>query len=316
MMTTGEFHFMTPDTEASLYRNGKVLMHRDARGSTAGSQGVTLTGHSLSVADARKVAIPPTCETNGFELVQRPVEQPVDFLDHQNVVQSYYPQCAALVAEKTGGLAFAFDHNIRSASGKADGAAVKGGQEVQGPAHVVHGDYTLRSAPDRLGQLAQPPSGNDTLRNHLPVGSSLLSTADIRAAETGRFAIINVWRNIDTAPVATHPLAFCDAQTVQPEDLVVFEIHYADRVGENYFAKFAVQQRLYYFPALTRDEAVLIKQWDSAGPLARSGGALSDATDPAAPCTFSFHSAFEPERQHPDAPDRWSVEVRCVVIYG
>ena len=51
---------------------------------------------------------------------------------------------------------------------------------------------------------------------------------------------------------------------MHPDDLVVFEIHYADRIGENYFAKHADAHRWYFYPALTRDEALLIKQWDSA----------------------------------------------------
>ena len=36
---------------------------------------------------------------------------------------------------------------------------------------------------------------------------------------------------------------------------------------------------------------------------------------PDAPCTFSFHSAFEDPMTAPDAPDRWSIEVRCVALY-
>ncbi len=64
---------------------------------------------------------------------------------------------------------------------------------------------------------------------------------------------------------------------------------------------------------MTRDEALLIKQWDSAGTLARSDGAAADR--PGAPCTFSFHSAFEDPKTAPDAPDRWSIEVRCMVVY-
>ena len=98
-----------------------------------------------------------------------------------------------------------------------------------------------------------------------------------------RFAIINLWRNIAEEPVATHPLALCDAQSVHPQDLVVFEIHYQDRVGENYFAKHSQTHRWYYYPAMTRDEALLIKQWDSAGSLARSRGAYPDASDGEAP---------------------------------
>ena len=64
----------------------------------------------------------------------------------------------------TGANAWAFDHNIRSVEGQSAGLKVKGGQDVQGPAHIVHGDYTLRSAPERLQQLAKAPSVNDTLR--------------------------------------------------------------------------------------------------------------------------------------------------------
>jgi hypothetical protein len=66
---------------------------------------------------------------------------------------------------------------------------------------------------------------------------------------------------------------------------------------------------------MTRDEALLIKQWDSAGPLAQSKGQRPDSADPHAPCTFSFHSSFDDASTPPTAPARWSIEVRCVVIY-
>jgi len=145
----------------------------------------------------------------------------------------------------------------------------------------------------------------------------LLDPAEVEQAigEHGRFAIINVWRNIAEEPVATHALALCDAQTVTPADLSVFELHYADRVGENYFSKQALGHEWYYYPAMTRDEALLIKQWDSAGPLAQSKGQRPDRDDPQAPCTFSFHSSFEEASPPPNAPARWSIEVRCVVMY-
>ncbi len=188
---------------------------------------------------------------------------------------------------------------------------------MQGPAHVVHGDYTLTSAPQRLRDLTKPPTTNDTLRAVLGEGQSLIDPNMARRAlgDDGRFAIINVWRNIAREPVATHPLALCDAHTVQPEDLVVFEIHYQDRIGENYFAKHSPLHQWYYYPYITGDEALLIKQWDSDGVLARSKGAKGDAVEQHMPCTFSFHSAFEDPTTPPDAPDRWSIEVRCMVVY-
>ena len=96
---------------------------------------------------------------------------------------------------------------------------------------------------------------------------------------------------------------------------MVFEIHYAERIGENYFAKYAERHDGFFYPALTRDEALLIKQWDSAGSLAHTLGREGDEAHDANPCTFSFHSAFEDPATPPDAPDRWSIEVRCAVLY-
>jgi len=316
--TRGRFNYLTADTESSLYRNSKVLMRRDTSGNTASSGGVNVDKRDLEVHDARLAAPGAiTCDRNGFELVHSPLANPdIDFLDQGDVLSRYYRECEAIVERATGARAIAFDHNVRSTGGHKDGAAISGGQNVQEPAHIIHGDYTLTSAPDRLKQLAQPPGINDTLREVLR-SRSLLSEDDVARALApgGRFAIINVWRNIRPEPVATHPMALCDAQTVAPDDLVVFEIHYEDRIGENYFAKASDAHRMYYFPQMTRDEALLIKQWDSAGPMARSGGKAGDGSEPDSPCTFSFHTAFYPEETPDNAPDRWSIEVRSIVLY-
>ena len=316
----GIFRYMAPDTEPSLYRNGKVLTRRDLDGSDSGSRGVILEERVMPVADARELAGTDsrTLESNGFEVTERPVTTTgLDFFDHDQVARHYYPECAEVIKEATGaGTVAAFDHNIRSAAGKSSKRRIEGGQQVQGPAHLVHGDYTLTSAPERLRQLAGPPGGNDTFARLLNGGETLLDPDQVeQAIDTGRFAIINLWRNIVAEPVVTDPLALCDASSFGPDDLVVFEIHYADRIGENYFAKHAEGQRWYFYPELTRDEALLIKQWDSAGALARSNGMRSDASDPQSPCTFSFHSAFADPMVSDDAADRWSMEVRCAVLY-
>ena len=317
---TGSFNYMQDSAVHSLFRNGKVLTRRDQDGSDDSWLGVDLEAFSMPVRDARQLTeeAARTLARSGFEMRTRPLADPsLDFFDHDRVVRSYYPQCVEIVREASGASTVAaFDHNVRSAAGKESKTRIQGGQQVQGPARVVHGDYTLTSAPQRLRDLAKPPTRNDTLRTILDDDKTLLDPAAVEQAVTsGRFAIINVWRNIADQPVATHPLALCDASSVQPEDLVVFEIHYADRIGENYFAKHADRHQWYFYPGLTRDEALLIKQWDSVGPLARSNGAQADSTDPDAPCTFSFHSAFEDPATPPDAPERWSIEVRCVALY-
>ena len=80
----------------------------------------------------------------------------------------YYAQCEELVKRQTGAkLVRAFDHNVRSAAGKAEGRTLEGGNSVQGPASLVHGDYTVTSAPTRLKDLAGPPKINDPLRARL-----------------------------------------------------------------------------------------------------------------------------------------------------
>ena len=66
---------------------------------------------------------------------------------------------------------------------------------------------------------------------------------------------------------------------------------------------------------MKNDEALLIKQWDSLGGLSKSKGSKPDCEVKNSPCTFSFHSAFKDPNTREDAPDRWSMEVRCIVIY-
>ena len=317
--TPGFLNYIHPATESSLRRNGKVFLRRDGDGSDSGLQGVTQSRQAVEILDARRLRETPSLARHGFELLQRPLADPaLDFYDQQQVLQRYYPECVRLVEAHTGARAFAFDHNVRSALGKKTSRRIAGGQQVQEPLHLVHGDYTLTSGPQRLRDLARPPGGNDTLRTLLGPGESLIppELRDRGLAAEGRFAIVNVWRSIGAEPVAVHPLAVCDNRSVDPSDLVVFEIHYGDRIGENYFAKPASRHRWHYYPAMTRDEALLIKQWDSAGTLARSEGRRGDDADADAPTTFTLHSAFEDPATPADPPDRQSIEVRCLLVYG
>lgn len=319
----GLVSYMAESAESSLFRNGRVLTRRDRDGNDAGHDGIDTAELTIAIGDARPLTGTSrrTIAVHGFELLDCPLARPgIDFYDHQQVVRDYYPECAAIVREATNAAhVLAFDHNIRSTAGKESRRQISGGQQVQGPAHLVHGDYTLTSGPQRLRDLAKPPSINDTLHSVLPEGEALLEQAmvDRALAGDGRFAIINVWRNIDDAAVESESLALCDGQTVHTDDLIVFEIHYHDRIGENYFAKFAAQHGWWWYPAMALHEALLIKQWDSHGELARSGGARSDSSvgDGRAPCTFSFHTAFKDLGAPRAARDRQSIEVRCIVVY-
>ena len=314
------FNYIDPSVPSSLYRNGRVCLHRGPDGNDSGLEGYIPDAQQLDVRDARSLAGDSALDfqRRGFGRFDQPLSDPkLDFLNHESVVQGYYPSCEALMRRVTGAShVFAFDHNVRWAEGQRDKTEIEGGQKVQGPIRVVHGDYTLTSGPQRLRDLAQPPRINDTMRPYLADGATLISNELVEHAlgPEGRFALINVWRNIAPEPVAKDPLGFCDAQTVEPDDLVVFELHYEDRIGENYFSHHAERHRWFYYSGLRRDEPILIKQWDSAGAFARSSGERSDAG--ADVCTMNFHSAFEDPSSSSDAPERCSIEVRCAVIYS
>ena len=312
------FNYIDASLPHSLYRNGRVSLRRAPDGNDSKLEGYIADPKEMSVHDARELTGQSRARLhrNGFERFDHPLEDPgLDFLSHEAVVRRYYPSCEALLKTATGAAhVFAFDHNVRWAQGQREAAKIAGGQQVQGPIRVVHGDYTLTSGPSRLRDLAEPARINDTMRPFLAEGASLIPKALAeRALSGGRFALVNVWRNIAPEPVQRDPLGFCDAQTMEPEDLVVFELHYTDRIGENYFAHHAARHQWFYYSRLTRDEPVLIKQWDSGGTFAQSGGQRSDHGSDV--CTMNFHSAFEDAATKPDAPERRSIEVRCAVIY-
>ena len=219
---SGSFNYLEASVQSSLYRNGQVLTRRNRDGSDDAWEGVHLQPHPMPVHDARQLEPDERCtlSSNGFEFVACPLAEPAtDFLDNEQVVRRYYPECADIVRTASGAaVVAAFDHNIRSATGKKSKHRIRGGQQVQGPARVVHGDYTLRSAPQRLRDLTRPSTSNDTLRTVLGEGESLLDEGRVEdALKSGRFAIINLWRSIAPEPVATHPLALCDAASVHPE---------------------------------------------------------------------------------------------------
>mmetsp|Transcript_22649 Transcript_22649/g.67020 ORF Transcript_22649/g.67020 Transcript_22649/m.67020 type:complete len:538 (-) Transcript_22649:19-1632(-) len=317
-----------------------------------------------------------TLRENGFELRRSPISDlgdDIDFFDQGDVVGRYYPLCERLVADalaeaeaagsENGGAPAtamrrmtvrAFDHNVRSSASNLRLKNRRGTEEVQNPAGLVHADYTAASAPRRLGQLCESPKRNDVRRGSGGGGGGgadedegrddpppppLLDEDSVRRALSGerRYAVINVWRNVRRdGPVLRFPLACVDAASVRTSDLRTFRIHYADRVGENYFACHPggdgkgnnegeggdettsgggrAEHRWYYYSRMNADEALLLKQWDSAGGIA-SGRDRDGNDDDGGESTFAIHSAFDDPTTPPDAPDRTSIEVRCAVIW-
>ena len=225
----------------------------------------------VRIRDARPIAGTLDLDRTGFALARRDTAVR-DFYDESELRDVYYKEVERLVIETTGAAKVViFDHTIRVAERAVD-------RGLRAPVQLVHNDYTERSGPQRVRDL-------------------LGAEAPARLAR--RFAEYNVWRPI-RGPVRMMPLALVDASSIAPGDLVTADLVYEDRTGEIYHGLYNPDHRWYYFPAMQRDEAVLIKCYDS----------LTDGT-----ARFSLHSAFDDPTTPADAPPRESIEVRCFAFF-
>lgn len=240
------------------------------------------------IRDARGFAGRPSIDGAGFELWHAP-SAVKDFFNSEEVLRVYYPEMAALALAASGASrAFVFDHLLRrrepgppQAFGRRDGAR-------PGAAGRVHCDFTPASARRRLA-----------LELGVEAGMEAGMDAGRTALAPRRYSIVNLWRSI-RHPVLDAPLALCDARSVAPADLVASDIFYPARQGEIYQALHNEEQRWWYFSAMTRDEVLVFKQFDSApGALAR----------------FTPHAAFAHPHTPAGAPLRESMEIRCLLMF-
>lgn len=231
------------------------------------------TRHPASIFDGRPILGDLSLDRQGFVLLHHETAIE-DFYDADAVRATYYPEVEQLVKKATGAVrVVAFDHNVRNlpmAKRKVNG--------VREPVKFAHNDYTVRSGPQRVRDLF--PSEADELLKH-------------------RFAVINVWRPI-SGPVQESPIAVCDARSIAQSDWVESDLKYRDRTGEVYSITFNPHHRWFYFPQMQRDEAILLKCYDS-----KDDGRAR----------FTAHTAFDDPTSPPDAPARESIETRTLVFF-
>jgi hypothetical protein len=235
--------------------------------------------HTVLIHDGRPIADRLSLDEHGFALVKH-LSAVTDFYDENEVRRVYYPEAHKLLTQVTGAFkVIVFDHLVRRRAAKAPltfGRPRDGG--VRGPVGRVHTDFTWSSAPQRLrrelGDAAEP------LLEH-------------------RFAVINVWRAI-RGPLVDAPLAVLDGASVKLTDLVATDLVYPHRTGETYSLAFNADHRWFYFSAMRANEALLLKNYDSA----------TDVRARLAP-----HTAFDDPTAPADAPPRESIELRAFVFY-
>jgi len=229
---------------------------------------------TVHIYDGRAVRDQLSLDRQGFAFVTR--ETAVrNFYDVNEVRTVYYPEVEQLVKDATGATrVLVFDHNVRCRP-----MAKSGENGAREPVKFAHNDYTLKSGVQRVRDL-MGDEAEELLRY--------------------RFAEINVWRPV-RGPVEESPLAVCDAQSMTLDDFVATDLKYRDRTGEVYSVAFNPGHRWFYFPHMQRNEALLLKCYDSV----EDGRAR-----------FTAHTAFEDPNSPSDAAPRESIEVRTLLFFA
>jgi hypothetical protein len=204
-------------------------------------------------------------ERDGFRFVHHDTKV-ADFYDEDEIRRVYYPESGARRV-------VVFDHTLRTPNQDLREAA-----KIREVVRRVHNDYTEWSAPKRVRDLL-PDEADELLQR--------------------RFAIVQVWRPI-RHPVECWPLAIADAQSLSPDDMVVTERRYEDRIGQTSAITYNPAHRWYWFPQMRPDEALVFKVYDSM----KDGRAR-----------FTAHTAFDDPATPPHARPRESIEIRTLAFF-
>lgn len=231
--------------------------------------------YPMTIYDGRVILPQISLDTHGFMLTRHETKV-TNFYDENEVRAVYYAEVERLVKEVTGAVkVLVFDHNVRCRP-----MSERGENGAREPVRAAHNDYTLRSGPQRVRDLLDADEAEERLQH--------------------RFMEINVWRPI-RGPVQEAPLAVCDARSMVQEDFVAMDLKYRDRTGEVYSVAFNPNHHWFYFPHMQKNEALLLKCYDS----------MSDGR-----ARFTAHTAFDDPTSPPDAPARESIEARTLVFFA
>ena len=212
-------------------------------------------------------------DRDGFRFIRHDTKV-VSFFDQDEVRRVYYPEMEAVVKAETGASrVVVFDHTLRTADDD-----FREEHKIREPVLRVHNDYTEWSGPQRVRDLL--PDEAETLLQR-------------------RFAIVQVWRPI-RLPVENFPLAICDAGSMHPQDLVISERRYPNRVGQTYAIANNPDHHWYWFPRMRREEAIVFKVYDSM----KDGRAR-----------WTAHTAFDDPTAPRDAKPRESIEIRTLAFF-
>ena len=208
--------------------------------------------HVMTIRNGRPLRDTFKLDTHGFVFTDHRTAMQ-DFTDEAERKRVYDREVAELIKKHSGASdVLVFDHTIRVGDEQAMKAI-----NARPPVKGVHNDYTEDSAPRRLREIVGDEEAERRLKK--------------------RYAIIQVWRPIRGA-VMIDPLGICDGRSIPRKGFIRVERRYQYRTGEVYHIAHDPAHEWYYFPHMTRDEAMVFKVFDS---------------DASKPSRFTAHSAFD-----------------------
>jgi hypothetical protein len=242
-------------------------------GGTDVRSGGTPDPRRVTIHNGRPHARDFALERDGFRFVRHDTKV-ADFFDEAEIKRVYYPEMEALIKQESGAKrVVVFDHTLRTADD-----SLRESKQIREVVRRVHNDYTEWSGPQRVRDLM----GDEA-----------------EALLKGRFAIIQVWRPI-RHPVETHPLAIADARSLSPDNMVISERRYPNRVGQTYAITYNPAQKWFWFPRMRREEAIVFKVFDS----------LKDGR-----ARWTAHTAFDDPTTPQNARPRESIEIRTLAFF-
>ncbi len=230
--------------------------------------------HEMAVRNGRPLRNTFKLDTHGFVFADH-FTKVKDFTDEAERKRVYDPEVQELIKKHSGASdVLVFDHTIRVGDEK-----VQQSTGARPPVKGVHNDYTEKSAPQRLREI--------------------VGDAEAERRFKKRWAIIQVWRPI-RGTVQIDPLGICDGRSIPQKGFILVQRRYKYRTGEVYHIAHDPAHVWYWFPRMTRTEALVFKVFD---------------TDAGVPTRFTAHSAFDDPDTPPNAPPRESIETRTFAFW-
>lgn len=237
--------------------------------------------HEVVVHNARLLNPKPTLDSHGFQLVHAP--HSFDLLDTDVVVNEFYAHCRQVLKQVTG-----------------CSSVVGGGHEYRNGFGGESGERGIKPTPNGSAGAYAGGIHSDMC--------AVVEDAFSKIIPQGRhFESINIWRSVKKGElVQTMPLCVCDMRSVDPKDIVFGDGTATGNIRQYYKVVdqrvvFSPNQRWYYFPDMSDDEVLLFRQYDTRQE------ELNLRT--------VFHTAAADPNTPPDAPMRYTIEVRMQAVY-